>query len=358
MYAAAKEANDVESYRAYLLRGSRHAEEIQLVLLPRAELRDAIRSGTVDSIEAYIVTHPKTKIGPEIAAARRTAMLADLEKTKQAATLTALQEFVKRHPEHHVEPEIAAATHVVYVAALEKYKAVANPKDPIAIATVERILTYFERTKTNKLVVRFQRKIGKTMERADSAVSKSPAFMGGQSFPTRYFDAGHAKPREADTAKTIAARFAEAFPADVLTVEVGDAIEDQDAPLPPVTAPTMFIVHQAEWGGGASRNDNPRGVFVSIGELFDADVRVPDDPRAAYKLHLAAWRGPNLGNLKGEEHPEERVYGTLAKDCFDQFTKKLLSSFFKDALPASAKTDGSAQAPPPVDPNAPPPPAP
>src|SRR4029078_5344084 len=38
MYAAAKEANDVESYRAYLLRGSRHAEEIQLVLLPRAEL--------------------------------------------------------------------------------------------------------------------------------------------------------------------------------------------------------------------------------------------------------------------------------------------------------------------------------
>src|SRR6185503_18596424 len=113
-------------------------------------------------IETYIVTHPKTKIGPEIAVARRTAMLADLEKTKEAGTLTALQEFVKRHPEHHLEGELAQATHAVYLTALENYKKVANPKEAGASGTIERVLGYFERKKQNKLLIRFQRKIGKT----------------------------------------------------------------------------------------------------------------------------------------------------------------------------------------------------
>lgn len=350
MYAEARQIATASAYRAYLARGSRHADEISLVLLPRAELKEAIAAGSVDAMEAFVKAHPKTKIGPEIATALRTAMLADLEATKKAGTLTALQGFKKRHPDHHLDAELAKATHEVYVHALEGYEQSANPKDAAAVASVERMLAFLERAATNRVQVRFQRKLGKTIERADSAIAKSPSFMGGQSYVSRYFDANHAKPREADLAKTVTARFAEAFPADVLTVELGDPIDDPEAALPPANVPTIFVVHQVEWGGGLQKNDNPRGVFVSVGEQFDATVAVPGDSKP-YKLHFMSWRGPNLDHMKGEEHVEDKVYGTMAKDCFDGFTKKLLAAFFKDPMPTPGgpATNQAATASPPQD---------
>jgi hypothetical protein len=51
MYAHAVAKNDAPSYRAYLGGGTRHKSEVARVLLPRAELRDAEKAGTVDAIE-------------------------------------------------------------------------------------------------------------------------------------------------------------------------------------------------------------------------------------------------------------------------------------------------------------------
>ena len=90
MYARATMANDTGSYRAYLERGQKFKDEVGGTLLPRAELRDAERAGTVDALLKFKTDHPGTKIGPEVGNSIRTAMLSELEKAKAVGTLAAL----------------------------------------------------------------------------------------------------------------------------------------------------------------------------------------------------------------------------------------------------------------------------
>lgn len=328
MYAKARAKNDVTSYQAYLARGSRHEEDVALTLLPRAELREARLAGTVDAVEAYIKAHPKTKIQPEIDAALRTAMIAELERTKQAGTVTALQEFAKRRPNHHLEAELAAATHAVYEAAIANYKAKANPKDAAATAFVERLVGVAEKMGP-RVEIRFQRKLGKSIERVDSTVTKQRLFMGVQSFPSRYFDVTRARVREQESARVIAEKFASAFPKDILELTLGEPIAEPDAPLPTPTVPTLFIEHTAEWSGALTPSENPRGVFAGIGVLFDAHFRLPDEPKG-YRLKFPAWKPPSLAGMKGEEKAEEKVYGASVRDVFEQFNRRFLAAFFKE----------------------------
>ncbi len=330
MFEAARAKNDVASYRAYLAGGARsspHRDEVATVLLPRAELREAERAGTVDAIEAYIQAHPlaQSKIPGEVSTVLRTAMLAELEKTKQAGTVSALNDFEKRHPDHQLAPEIAAAKHAVYAAALEAYRP--QVKDPQVLAFVERMLDFAEK-KGPRVDIRFKRELGKAMEKADAAVGKSSRFMGVQSFPTRYFDVSHAQRRESFAGHLIVDRFAQAFPKDILDVTLAEPLLDPDAPLPEPVVPTLFIEHTADWSGGTTTSDVPRGIFVVVGVAFDATFRVPADPHA-YKFKYSTWRAPRLEGIRGAEKPEEIVYETIAHEAFDQFTRKFLAPFFK-----------------------------
>ena len=332
MFATAKAKNDVGSYRAYLMRGasgSRHRDDVESVLLPRAELHEAERAGTVDAIEAYIQSHRQSKIQNEVNAVRRAAMLAELERTKQSGTVSALADFEQHHPDHQLTPEIQAAKHAVYAAAFEAYRPTANPKDPAALAFVERLLGFAEK-KGPRVEVRFQREIGKALEKADAAVGKNRMFMGVQSFPTRYFDLPHAHARETFAGRLLVERFAQAFPKDILDVTLGEPLLDPDAPLPEPAVPTLFLEHTADWSGGMTTSDVPRGVFVVVGVSFDVTFRIPADPRP-YKFKYTTWRAPRMDGIRGVEHPEEVVYEQIAHDAFDQFTHKLLANFFKDA---------------------------
>jgi len=331
MFETARSKNDVGSYRAYLAGGAKsspHRDEVSAVFLPRAELREAERAGTVDAIEAYIQAHPQTKIPNEVNAVRRAAMLAELERTKQAGTVSALDDFEKRHPDHQLAPEIQAAKHAVYAAAFEAYRPMANPKDPTAIAFVERLLGFAEK-KRARVEVRFQREIGKALEKADAAVGKSSRFMGVQSFPTRYFDVAHAHTREAYAGHLIVDRFSQVFPRDILDVALGEPLLDPDAPQPDPVVPTLFIEHTADWSGGTTTSDVPRGIFVVVGVTFDVTFRVPADAHP-YKFKYTTWRAPRMEGVRVAERPEEVVYEAIAHDAFDQFSRKFLANFFKD----------------------------
>ncbi len=329
MFATANEKHDTASYKAYLEHGTRHKDEVELTLLPRAELKDAQKAGTVQAIEDFMKKHPKTKIGPEVQAARRTALLAELEDVKKVGTLTALKEFDKGHPDHHLDAEIAAAVHQVYVAAFAKYQADYASKDAAAAAFVQRLLDFAEKHGP-QVVIRFQRKVAKSMERADKAVAKNKNFMGSATFPSRFFDAAHDKPREAEMGQAIVQRFAEAFPADLLKVEIGDPIADPEEALPGnVTTPTLFVLHTTEWSGGEiSSSQRPRGDFVMLGFTFEAYFRLPDDAKPL-AVKQVVWRRPETSIAKDEEHPEEPIYTSMSKDGFDAFGKKLLATFFR-----------------------------
>jgi hypothetical protein len=333
MYAGAAEANDVASYRAYLSRGSRHREEVANILLPRAELKQAESAGNVQAVERYIKEHPATGIPAEVSGALRKALVAELEAAKQAGTLAALTEFAQQHPDHHLETELRAARHAVYQAALESYKKSAPAKGD-AIPFVERLLAYAEK-KGPSVQVRFHRTQPKSMEKADAQVAKNRFFNGVVSLPSRYFDLAHERPREAALGNAIVARFAQAFAPEILTFSIGPSIDDPEAPLPPPTAPTIFIEHNADWTGGQATSAKPRGIWVSIAFNYNVSFQIPEDPKPRL-FKTAVFRGPDPSDGKDEDKPEDKIYETMAKAAIDQLTKRYLATFFAPP-PSTAK---------------------
>jgi hypothetical protein len=331
MLAQANKAKDADSFKAYLVRGGTKPE-VRDVLLPRAELSEAIRDGSVEAIERYMAAHPNSRIQSEVSTALRQAMLAELDTVKKAGTVSVLNDFAKRHPNNLVDVELRQAIHAVYQSALARYKKESGVRDANVLAFVERLLAYTEKNGP-KAEVRFRRKNTRSMEIADTQIKKSPFFMGTTSVPSQYFDDPHARPREAVAAKTILSRFAAAFPSDILDLEVGQPVLEPEGPLPPNKLPTMFVEHSAEMSGASYLSANPRGVFVGLGMLFEVSFRLPDESKPQ-RYRLSAWRPPDTTISKGD-YPsfEAAVYETMASEGFGQFAQRYLSTFFAKAEP-------------------------
>jgi hypothetical protein len=330
MFAVAVANNDGPSYMAYLAKGSRHSSEVANTLLPRAELLEAEKVGTVAAIESFQTAHPRTSIGPEVAAALKAAMTRELAIAEQAGTLTALDAFVAKHPQSHLDAQIAAARHAVYAAALERYTQQVPPKSTAELAFVQHLVSWAEQ-KGPPVEIRFHLIDSPSLEKADGAVQKSRMFRGVVSFPSKYFDAAHEKPIEDALAKAIMQRFGQSFPTEILAFAVGEPISDPAATLPTqVAVPTLFIEHGPSWSGSIISSTTPRGVFVGLEMSISSLFRLPDDTKPL-KARLDVWKGPDTSTLKGDDKPEETVYGKMDQDVVDQFQKKLLGAFFKSS---------------------------
>jgi hypothetical protein len=331
MYARATQANDSESYRLYLAHGDAFKAEVGDVLLPRAELRDAEKVGTVDALLAYKKSHPGSKIGNEVGASIRTAMLAELEKAKEPGSLAALRDFEKRYPEHGVQPELSAAIHAVYARELDAYKKKAPKKDAAATAFIERLFAYAEKHGP-KVEVRFKRKPPTTLERADQFILKTPTFMGVITYPSRYFDDKHAGPRETTLSKALVSQFSSGLAPELFEVTTGSLVADAD--LPDAKEPTLFITHVAEWSGHNYTSSRPRGSYIGVTFTFDAVFVIPGDPKP-YKFKAEIFKHAATHVLNNPDEPmlapgqaEEKVYETMGQDAFEQFGKRLLAGFF------------------------------
>jgi hypothetical protein len=327
LYAQAIAAGDTASFRAYLERASRHATEVSLVLLPRAELQDVEKTGKVEAIEAFAAEHPDTQIPSEIAGAIRRALLAELAAAVKAGTLSAIFDFTRRFPNAHLDAEVARARHGVYKAALDRYLAAAPAKAPSETAFVQALLTWAE-SHGAPVEIHFVRRKSKSIEKADSAVAKHTLFRGVASLPSRYFDGDGEKPYEDSLVSAITSRFSRVFPEEILAFRPGEPIVGPDAVLPDTVAlPTLFIEHGTSWHGALIGSKNPRGVFCGLELSFDALFRLPDATKPL-KVTFDAWRLPNLPAASGAEKPEETLYAEMHEKAFDLFQKRLLGAFF------------------------------
>jgi hypothetical protein len=342
MLSEANRLRSVEGYRAYLAHGG-HRDEVRDVFLPRVELRDAVKEGTVEAIDAYIASHPKSGIQSEITAAHRQAMLVALEAVKKVGTVTALQEFSKKHPNKLIDSEIRQAIHAVYQAALAKYRKEAAGKDPAVVSLVERLLALSEKSGP-KVEIRFRRKVSRTMDMADAQIKRSPFYQGVVSLPSQYFDDAHARKREETAAKAIMSRFAASFPADILSFEMGAPVPE-DGPWPAPAIPTVFIEHMSQVSGPSYTSQRPRGVFVGLTLMFEAAFRLPGEANAQH-FKLPTWRNPDPKIDKGDATLEAAVYDAITASAFAQFTTKYLSTFFAkpDVAPAGDTKPASAPA--------------
>lgn len=329
MFRRANRDGTAEAYRAYLASGGKN-EQVKPVLLPRAELGEAVRQGSVDAVEKYMAEHPGNRINGEVSSALRRAMLTELESAKKTGTVSALSEFARRHPNHLVDDEWREAVHAVYEAAWTNYTRRSGVKDPAALGFMQELLAFAEKSGP-RVLIRFRRRSTHSMDVADRRVRKNHHYMGPQSLPSRYFDDEHARPREATAAQAVIDRFAATFPTDVLAVEKGPPLIEPDAPLAPAGAPTMFIDHSAEASGALYTSTKPKGVFAGIGFGFEVNWLIPGVAKP-YQLRTSVWRPPRPRAPKGAPDPVEgAVYEAMAEGAFSRFTRRYLAPFFPNA---------------------------
>lgn len=335
MFTKASTADDVASYRQYLEHGESYKTDVAGILLPRAELREAERKGTVEALLEYKAAHPGVKIAGEMNLAIRAAMLAELEKAKAKGTLGALQEFAKKYPEHGVEPELRAAMHAVYTRELDAYKKHAPTRDKAAVPFVERLFAWGEKHGPS-IEVRFRRKTSASLEKADTYLVRHPNFMGVVTYPSRFFTDKYHPKREEALSKSLLNAFDQGLSPELFAVSTGALVPADAEALPDVKVPTLFVTHVAEWSTHTYISEKrPRGVFVGLQFNFDAVFVIPDNGKP-YKMTDKVFKHAAIGVVRDEDPmpgpgaAEEKIYDAMAMAAFDEFGKRLISVFFKE----------------------------
>ncbi|HZO13998.1 MAG TPA: hypothetical protein VFB62_12090, partial [Polyangiaceae bacterium] len=204
MYAAARARDEVGAYQSYLERGADFREVVAKELLPRAELRAAISSGTVEAIDKVMSAYPDTAIAAELQTARRNALIASFTEARKARTLAALLAFEERHKNHGLDRELKAARHAIYNRALARYQR-EMPEAGGTDEFVQRLLAAAEKIGARKtpngvrgptVEVRFRRVPSRDIDRADDLVRQNPMYRGETSVPTQYLDEKHLEPHQ------------------------------------------------------------------------------------------------------------------------------------------------------------------
>jgi hypothetical protein len=336
-FRVAVEQNDVDVFRAYLERGSRHESEVADLLLPRAELAVAVKAKSVKALRGFIAAHPNSKIQKEVDGALRAALLEDLEAARKEGTLGAIHAFVKANPDHGLAAEVKAATHEVYKAALDKYKARA-PERSGAVPFMEKLVAWAEKHGPS-VEVRVKRRASTSLAKADANVSRSVTFMGTASLPSQYFAGGYVEPRERKLVAGVVERLQSAFPAELVKFEAGAALAESESPMPDVNVPTLVIEYGVEWTGSILKLPKPKGVYAGLSFKYEAQFRLPGEPKPFVKKE-DVWKAPSVDVIRDEKDPvpghapsgslEERVYEAMAQSAADQFQKKLVAVFLKN----------------------------
>jgi len=333
LFTFANARGDADSLRAYIAIGGRLSELVRTTLLPRAELREAEKEGTVEAIDRYRTLHPG-QIPDEVAASRREAMLDELAIAKKPGTVPALQEFARKRPDHDLEPELRAAMHALFAPALTAYRN--KPmRSPEVRSFVERLFAWSEAkahagSAATTIQIRWRKRPTSSMRKADKMVSEHHWFIGEASYPSRYFDTAHAQKREKLYGDALAKRVRDAFGPTVFTVETGARLDDaQTDALPAVSEPTLFITHAENWKGLFDGSiTKPRGVWVAITHHFEAVFVIPgDDKRLIFDLETRDWIPHEVikDNPAGGTPTaplEEKIYGAMADEAFSMFGER------------------------------------
>jgi hypothetical protein len=328
MYRDVAGGGTVAQLKEYVSRGGKHADDVTDVLLPRAELKDAQAAQTVGAIKDFAKAHPDSKIGPEIDAALRQAELAELEKAKAVGTVSALDAFAKAYPDKLVDRELGAARHALYVKAFGAWGEKAQVDAPTR-AFVQRLLNWAEKNGP-ACDVRFRVQPSKSMDDADKSVIKSGHYPGPDAKPSHYVTTEFLHPREEGVTKDVVQWFADAFPADVLSLQARDTLAADAQPT--ANVPTLLIEYSPEWTRATNACTKPPTVFAGLSFAFDTSFALPDGSPPA-KLTTRVMRGPELWKVHftadmSREDYEKAVYDSMLDGGFAYLEKKVKDFFF------------------------------
>jgi hypothetical protein len=326
LYTAARQLDTTKAYADYLARGG-HRLDVTDVLLPQAELREAIAKRSVAALEEFMARGKHERIEEQVQQALKQALLVELGEVASKGSLTALQAF-EREQKHSdlVQPEIEKKKAELYQKAARSFAAVAQPSTPGLVGFFGRLLFYAQKNGPEVQVV-FRRRMPETAEDAEAQLMKSAYYLGPDSLPSRYFRPEDWEPREQAVAEELASRLNREFPPDILHFKPGPVMADDGSDFPKVKKPTLVITHRAEMSG-AFMSKRPRGVFVALGVMIRAALVIPgDDQPLNYKY--SAWLPPDLKRWEQPGATPKDVYEALGREGLSRYAKKQLAFFLK-----------------------------
>jgi hypothetical protein len=325
-YRAVTQDGSAKAYEQYLAQRGKHSDEVRDVLLPRVQLREAEAKGTVEAVRAFAEAHADSKIGAEIDASLRRALLIELEKAKRPGTVSALDAFARKYPAPVVGAELRAARHALFVRALATWRARAHPDAPTE-ALMDRLLAWTEQNGP-RCEVRFRERPSTSMADADRSVMRSPRYPGPEALPSRYLTADSLRQNETGVIDSVVKQFADVFPADVLSAHAAEPLGADDPA--PSSVPALVIDYAPEWSRGNTTCPKPLTVFVGLSFEFAATFSTPDGP--PWKATVKTWRAAESWKIKGQglslEDFEEKVYGAMVDGAFDQLRRRLGDALF------------------------------
>lgn len=327
LYKAATAEDTVAAYREYIKRGGER-EEVETLLLPRAELEEVVKAGTVEAIVEFQKSNPKSKIVGEVQNALREALLRELEVAKKQGTLTAIEQVPKKFPGHElIATEIAAARREVYARAMAAFQETASDKEENLVPFVQQLLTFAEEHGP-RVELRFQHDFPQDPKMLDQIVSKSKKYyMGNKSLPSQYILGDAARRREKAMMETVQKRLQAAFPEDVLDFELAPLPKAENEPLPEIKVPTLTFMHRERLSGGFV-GGKPKAMYLGAALLMSAEGHIPGK-EIALDFKWNAWRSPQFSILSDESKDIPDIYEDMLGGAFDKFGEIYLERWFQ-----------------------------
>lgn len=327
LYGAARGLGTTAAFRQYLAHGGSRPD-VTAVLLPRAELQEAIAKKSVRALEDFVAKGLHPQIDAEVQVALRQALLRALDEAAAKNSLTALDAFERDQPHHaSIQKEIDLKRAELYQRAARSFAAVAQPATPGLVGFVGRLL-YYAQKHGPEVRIAFRRRIP-DLKDAEEALSKSAYYMGPEQLPSRYFQPEDWERREAAIGREIEARLSREFPPDLLSFELVPALADDGTDAPKVERPTLVITHSSQMSG-AFMSKRPRGAFVGLGFTVRSAFIIPGDDQPPLTLKFSAWLRPDLNKWEETGVSAKDIYEQMASDGLSRYAKKQLVSFFKN----------------------------
>jgi hypothetical protein len=327
LYMAARNAGTTAAFRDYLARGGTRPDVTQ-VLLPHAELQEAISKGSVAALEEFMARGKHEQIDSEVQAALKKALLVALSDVAAQGSLSALQAFERDQPHHDlVQAELELKKKELFQKAARSFAAAAQPTSPGLVGVFGRLLFYSQKHGP-EVEIAFRRRSSESSKDAETQLSKSAYFMGPEFLPSRYFRPEDWEAREEDVGHELEARLNREFAPDILHFKLVPAIEDDGSDAPKVSRPTFVITHRDELSG-AFMSKKPRGAFAGLGFTVRSVLLIPGDDQPPLTFKFSAWLKPDLNKWEEPGTTPKQIYDAIARDGLSKYSKKQLAFLFK-----------------------------
>jgi hypothetical protein len=327
LYKAAITANTTDAYRAYIERGGSRPE-VKRLLLPRAELKQAITQGSVEAIEKFVANNPQTEISGEVHNALRAALLTELAAARAKGTLRALSDLSQRYKDSPlIESELSAARHEIYQRALAAFESRASSKDEHLIPFMRQVISYAEQHGPT-VHLRVHQDFSQDAENLDQIVIKNHEYyMGVKSHPSRYVLGESARRREKALLDAVVAKLQPEFSEEILKFEPLPLPGAANEKLGEASVPTLTFIHKERMSGGYV-GGKPRAMYMGVAMTMTALAELPGVAEPAMRFDWSAWRNPDFSILVDSSKDIPDIYEDMIGGAFSSFTEKYLARWY------------------------------